>query len=112
MREQATDLSQNFDDLVEQEYFNAKGHWQAMPNAWSAPEQACEQREFWEIFQQCLMAIPGPQAAIFKLCELDGMSAKQISKDLGMSTTNIWVSMHRARLKLRDCLDKLWFNKE
>ncbi len=110
-REQATDLSTGLEDNIESEYFNSTGHWRSMPSIWNHPEQAMEQTEFMKIFQECINGIPARQAEIFKFCELDGMSAKETSKVLDITTTNIWVALHRARLKLRDCIDKLWFNK-
>src|ERR1700712_1245717 len=33
--------------------FKRDGHWQQMPANWGDPEQALENRKFWEIFEIC-----------------------------------------------------------
>ena len=33
-----------------------------------------------------------------------------ICKELNITTTNYWVLIHRAKLKLRDCIQKSWVN--
>jgi len=38
--------------------------------------------------------------------ELDSV---EICKDLGITSTNLWVMLHRARLRLRECLQIKWF---
>ncbi|MEZ5636313.1 MAG: RNA polymerase subunit sigma, partial [Burkholderiaceae bacterium] len=32
-----------------------------------------------------------------------------ICKELGLSATNLYVTLHRARLRLRECLELNWF---
>lgn len=38
-----------------------------------------------------------------------GFSVEEICKELGVSTTNCHVLLHRARLRLRACLEERWF---
>lgn len=90
-------------------YFATNGHWKALPTAANHPESALEQSEFWHIFLSCIEAIPAKQAQVFQLTEMDGLSGAEISKVLNMSTSNVWVALHRARLRLRDCLNQHWF---
>lgn len=111
LREQPSHGGEELDGL-EEAYFDSAGHWKAAPNAWREPDDALEQSEFWQIFQRCVDGIPAKQAEIFKLCEIDGLPAKDIGKVLDVSPTNVWVALHRARLKLRECMEKLWFNNE
>jgi RNA polymerase sigma-70 factor (ECF subfamily) len=33
---------------------------------------------------------------------------EDICKDLGLSQSNYWVLMHRARLRLRQCVERGW----
>jgi len=37
------------------------------------------------------------------------LDADEICKTLSISSTNLWVLLHRARLRLRDCLQGRWF---
>ena len=44
------------------------------------------------------------------LRELVGLSVDEICLETGFSDANYWVTMHRARLRLRECLAVRWFN--
>lgn len=89
-----------------------RGHWRAPPSAWSDPDAALEQRQFWQVFNACVAALPPAQAQAFSLCELDGLRGEEACKAMGVAATNLWVMLHRARLRLRACLEKNWFVRE
>jgi RNA polymerase sigma-70 factor (ECF subfamily) len=40
---------------------------------------------------------------------LDEKETENICQELEISTTNMWQMMHRAKLKLRQCLEINWF---
>jgi RNA polymerase sigma-70 factor (ECF subfamily) len=84
-------------------------HWRTPPAEWGDPAGALEQTEFWRAFSDCLAALPPQQGQAFRLCEVDGYTAAEACKVLGLTTTNVWVLLHRARLRLRQCLEALWF---
>ncbi len=112
-REQSLDALTGPDgapDQVMEALFVADGHWHSPPAAWANPQASLEQREFWRIFVDCLEALPRRQAEAFALCELDGLAGGEAGKVLGVSPSNLWVLLHRARLRLRRCLELTWFN--
>ena len=43
-------------------------------------------------------------ADVFSLRELDGLSSDEICKALDLSESNVWVILHRARLRLSHCM--------
>jgi RNA polymerase sigma-70 factor (ECF subfamily) len=45
------------------------------------------------------------------LRELVGLEAEEVCRETSLSDTNYWVTMHRARLRLRECLEIRWFNQ-
>jgi RNA polymerase sigma-70 factor (ECF subfamily) len=90
------------------------GRWKPeyAPKDW--PEFAdgpLHQKEFMQILTQCLNGLPNHIAAVFKLRELEYKSTDEICKELEITSTNFWVIMHRARTKLRRCLEVHWFDK-
>ena len=91
-----------------------KGHWQSTekPSKWPEPDQAAENEQFWLIFDACLKALPPKHARPFMMSELLGLSSEEICKILQISTTNLHVSLYRARLGLRRCLENRWFQKD
>lgn len=49
-------------------------------------------------------------AAAFTMREMDDLDSNEICKVLDVSTTNLWVILHRARAQLRLCLESNWMN--
>jgi len=91
--------------------FDVKGSWKLDPRVFHGrPEESLERKEFWQAFRGCLGGLPRRQADAFSLRELEGLSTKEICKELEISTSNLWVLLHRARLQLtrcmKSCLDK------
>jgi DNA-directed RNA polymerase specialized sigma24 family protein len=37
------------------------------------------------------------------------MTTEEICQEFGITPTNLWVILHRARLVLRECLEIKWF---
>lgn len=95
-----------------EEQFDARGHWREPPPAWSDPGASLEQKRFWEVFEICISSLPERPARIFGMRELLGMETEEICKELGISASNCWVLLHRARLGLRDCLSRRWFGED
>jgi len=90
---------------------NDDDHWKKPPADWVNPTRALEQKQFWKIFMECIEALPARQAQAFSLCELEGLEGEEACKVLGIATTNLWVMLHRARLRLRECLEAHWFGQ-
>lgn len=88
------------------------GHWRMSPAAWPDPDAALEQKEFWRVLTDCIAQLPPRQANAFCLRELDGLEAEEMCKVLGAAPTNVWVLLHRARLRLGQCLEHRWFGRE
>jgi len=92
------------------DYFMSSGHWNGGPKAWADPEAALKQQEFWTIYEVCQNNLPPKMANVFMLRELVGLDADEVCREAGLSDANYWVTMHRARLRLRECLEIRWFN--
>ena len=93
--------------------FNARGHWNVAVSYWADPDSALQQDEFLTVYQQCVDALPPEQAKLFLLKETSDLNSDELCKAMNISTTNnLWVILSRTRKRLRDCLDKRWFNVE
>ena len=85
-------------------------HAERVSARWSeAPSQLVENREFWGVLTRCLEGLPEAHRRAFSMREFDGMPGEEICKVLGVTPTNLWVMLHRARAKLRRCLEINWF---
>ena len=92
--------------------FAEDGHWLDFSSHWDAPDRSLESRQFWEVFEMCVRVMPARTARVFVMREVLELSTEEICKELGISTTNCWVMLHRARLALRACLETKWFFNE
>jgi RNA polymerase sigma-70 factor (ECF subfamily) len=89
--------------------FAGDGHWNAFPASWGAPDASLESSEFWKVFEMCTQVMPARNARVFVMREVLELSTEEICKELGITATNCWVMLHRARLSLRECLETKWF---
>lgn len=90
-------------------------HWNNdyAPTDWHAtPAQLLEQNDFWRVFSDCLTPLPQRTANAFTLREVDGLTSEEICEILSITVNNLWVMLHRARLHLRNCLERNWFRRE
>jgi RNA polymerase sigma-70 factor, ECF subfamily len=89
--------------------FDETGHWREPPQAW--PEQALEDKQFLQALEQCLAALPARTGRVFLMREHLGFETGDICKELGITPTHCWVLLYRARMALRECLEKGGFRK-
>ena len=89
--------------------FDETGHWDNPPANWGSPEGALERREFFDILELCLDKLPPNTARVFVMREVMELDSAEICKELAITATNLWVIMYRARMSLRECLEKNWF---
>ncbi len=92
-----------------------KGHWdkERGPSDWGEhPEEAVRQKEFMRILRECISLLPAMMAAVFSMREIDEISSEDICKELKITSSNLWVLLHRGRAQLRHCLEFNWFGKK
>lgn len=93
--------------------FDSAGWWQNLPASWgNNPGAALEEEEFWDVFRACMGKMPNRLAAAFALREIEELSTDEISQQLDITTGNLGVILHRARLALRRCLEANWFHTD
>ena len=97
-------------DMATDSEGNDMDHADRLTAKWSeAPSQLVENKEFWAAFTSCLSGLPEAHRRAFSMREFDGLSGEEICKVLGVTPSNLWVMLHRARTKLRRCLELNWF---
>ncbi len=97
----------------EDDPFNATGRWASGPAEWGGnPADLYRQQEFLEQLEKCLSGLPPIHANAFTLREIEGADTGEICKILNVTETNLWVILHRARMRLRRCLETRWFERK
>jgi RNA polymerase sigma-70 factor, ECF subfamily len=89
--------------------FQSDGHYSESPQSWTSPDEALTQKKFFEALEVCMGALPDKSAKAFMMREVMGMETTEICKELGITSTNCWVLLYRARMALRACLEAGWF---
>ncbi len=94
------------------ELFNRLGLWKVDLLDWDGGGEALLERQDFRLqFESCLAKMPEKlrQAFIFKV--VDDLDSEEVCEILKISPNNLWVMLYRARMRLRTCLDKNWFEK-
>lgn len=101
------------DEEEKTDAFDHKGTWRLPPGRWpEMPEKHLENQEFWQVFRACMDRLPLRLRQAFSMRELDDMETAEICKVVGATATNLWTMLHRARARLRSCLEDTWFRTD
>lgn len=88
--------------------FDDEGEWRTKPADWGDPEQALSQRQFLDIVSACMEHLPPRVARVFLMREYMDFEIAEICRELGVTSGNVYVILHRARIGLRQCVEKNW----
>jgi RNA polymerase sigma-70 factor (TIGR02943 family) len=105
LQEDDADGSEELEALT----FLPDGHFASPPLDWGRPDQALSSRQFFEVLEICTEKLPSAQAQVFMMREWLELSSQEICSELKLTPTNLYVQLHRARLRLRECLEINWF---
>ena len=98
-------------DPLEAIAFQTDGHFVEAPADWGNPEQQASSQQFFTILEACASKLPPAQGRLFLMREWLELSSEEICKELQLTPTNLYVQLHRARLRLRECLELNWYMK-
>lgn len=99
-------------DLLDAIGFKQDGHFADKPANWGNPDQDLSQRQFMAVLDACIEKLPAVQGRLFLMREWLELDAEEVCKALNITSTNLYVQLHRARLKLRECLQLNWFGEQ
>ena len=85
--------------------FAADGHWAQELREWPTPESEFEKGRLLAALEECYKRLKPALARVLSLRVVEDMETEGICAELGMTQSHVWVSLHRARLTLRECLD-------
>ncbi len=105
-------ISYKESDRLSQDYFDETGVWydKTKPHPLNTDEKM-ESQEFYQVLNGCMDQLRQLQRAVFVMKYMEDMPSDEICKVLNLSPSYYWVLMHRAKLGLRHCMEKNWFEK-
>ncbi len=89
------------------------GHWrkERAPGEWEIsidPDPG--DGELNLVLQKCMQALPGKLRSAFTAKYVEEEKSENICKELGITPSNYWVLIHRAKVIIRECLGRNWFD--
>lgn len=104
------------DNTLLETLFDHTGHWykettpKAFDHSWQNPELQQQQQDFWSILETCLTNLPQEQARAFLMKSYIELDTQEICHHMCITQQKFYVLIHRARLRLQECLNLRWFN--
>ena len=98
-------------DELDKLAFKTDGHFVNAPNDWGDPHQTLQQSQFFQVLDACMERLPPALGRLFLMREWLELSSQEVCKELSVTPTNLYVQLHRARLRLQECLNIHWFDK-
>jgi RNA polymerase sigma-70 factor (ECF subfamily) len=93
--------------------FNRLGKWATAPAAWDGdPAELAEQAEFLNVLRGCLRLLPERLRSAVELRQIEQQDGAAVCETLQVTPNHLGVLLHRARLRLWQCLGKKWFDVE
>lgn len=96
-------------NALEDGLFDEQGHFREAPADWGDPQSVLGQTQFIQVLDACVEKLPNQLGRVFLMREWLELETDEICKELSVTPTNLWVMLHRARLRLRECLQQNWF---
>jgi RNA polymerase sigma-70 factor (ECF subfamily) len=96
------------DDVFESR-FDTRGNWVRPPQDL---QRLLESKEIGVAIAGCLEGLPSAQREVFVLREMESLATAEICKILGVTVTNMGVLIHRARNRLRECIEARGWSRQ
>lgn len=95
------------DDAIDALY-DADGAYAEPVPAWQQPDNRTEQRQMMTVLERCVSCLPRQTGNVFMMREWLGFETAEICDRVGVSADNCRMILHRARMALRDCMQRDW----
>lgn len=110
-REVQVSTDEDDGQALEDGLFDEGGHFRETPAEWGDPQALVGQTQFIQVLDACVEKLPNQLGRVFLMREWLELDTDEICKELSVTPTNLWVMLHRARLRLRECLQINWFGQ-
>lgn len=74
------------------------------PSLWMDPACQLERKQLRSLLDRCLCRLSDRMKAVFAFCDLDEQPHRDVARRLGVTDGHLYVLLHRARQKVRECL--------
>ena len=100
------------DDTAIDALYTAAGSYADPVPPWQQPENRIEQQQMMRVLDRCVSCLPRQAGRVFMMREWLGFETTEICQRLGVSAENCRTILHRARMSLRECMQRDWMGRK
>jgi RNA polymerase sigma-70 factor (ECF subfamily) len=107
-----SDIQKDGNDNILERFFDGNGDWMETrkPGNWDYEEgELLDNENFNKVLKLCMDLLNEKSFMAIQYKYFEGKEGKIICQELGITPTNFWQILHRAKLQLRECIDTNWF---
>ncbi len=95
------------------DFFDENDKWirEKRPQTWDETQNLLDDNDFLNVLNYCMENLPETWYSSIQAKYLTEKDSKEICKDLGITPSNYWQILHRAKLQLRQCIEQNWFRR-
>jgi RNA polymerase sigma-70 factor (ECF subfamily) len=99
-----------FEDGLDETLFDDSGHWVegVAPAVWRRPDEQMQRDQFFEVVDLCIGKLPRKPARVFSMKNLLDCEPAEICACLGLTQSDYWQCLSRARKQIQLCLTQNW----
>jgi RNA polymerase sigma-70 factor (ECF subfamily) len=75
---------------------------------WQQPESQAERKQMMQVLEGCMACLPPQTRRVFVMRAWLGFESDEIRARLDLSADNVRTILHRARMALRECMQRRW----
>lgn len=100
-----------FADDLDNLMFDERDHWAngVAPRTWDTPDELLQSEQFFKVVDICVNRLAEKPARVFSMKEFLDCDAEEICATLGISKSDYWQNMSRARKQIHVCLNQNGF---
>ena len=89
--------------------YDESGRYREPVPSWQQPEQHAERQQMMLALEGCMGRLPNQTRRVFMMREWLGFETGEICERLAINADNCRTILHRARMALRECMQRNWF---
>jgi RNA polymerase sigma-70 factor (ECF subfamily) len=114
LRRSRREVAQQFgadgdEQVLDESVFDDAGRYREPLADWGDPEAVFGRAQFFAVLEACMTRLPQSQGRVFMMREWLELSTEEICQELQVTPSNVWMLLHRARLRLQECVNINWF---
>ena len=98
----------NYDSpFIQDDFMHGQWKEEKAPLQWDVEDEWLQDEDFIKVLKKCISNLPSKWKSIFSMKHIEEVNNAEICEELNVSEANIWTILHRSRLQVRECIERL-----